>query len=345
MGNESKLVEVELLKFIKKLDEQLKQISNYFNTLKRDEDENFYDHLFLIHDLYNRAISLLKNLDVEIFLRSLFYDDLSTISSIVNKLEELTEIFFNQTQIKSTTKVKEGEESPILIAIESYISSLVNNLGHIKSESSVVERLDLFTEENEKLNEKVQIIENSLDDLKNIELHKIFENDSEKFKKIALKYEFAFYIILLLLFFYFFGWYIEIDTEKFKFKFAEQFHGNHSATFYIQKISLLILSTTLAAFLLKRSFMNRRLADDAYRTAKELDALPRYVVGMPKEMKDKIRFDLAYKYFGNGIHHDSYTGGENLMHENIKANTEFVKLLKGESSTTDESKADKDKNE
>ena len=345
MGNESKLVEVELLKFIKKLDEQLKQISNYFNTLKRDEDENFYDHLFLIHDLYNRAISLLKNLDVEIFLRSLFYDDLSTISSIVNKLEELTEIFFNQTQIKSTTKVKEGEESPILIAIESYISSLVNNLGHIKSESSVVERLDLFTEENEKLNEKVQIIENSLDDLKNIELHKIFENDSEKFKKIALKYEFAFYIILLLLFFYFFGWYIEIDTEKFKFKFAEQFHGNHSATFYIQKISLLILSTTLAAFLLKRSFMNRRLADDAYRTAKELDALPRYVVGMPKEMKDKIRFDLAYKYFGNGIHHDSYTGGENLMHENIKANTEFMKIVKGVPSTTDESKADKDKNE
>ena len=34
--------------------------------------------------------------------------------------------------------------------------------------------------------------------------------------------------------------------------------------------------------------MNRRLADDAYRTAKELDALPRYMEGMSEEMKEKM---------------------------------------------------------
>ena len=45
-------------------------------------------------------------------------------------------------------------------------------------------------------------------------------------------------------------------------------------------------------------------------------------------MKEKIRFDLAYKYFGNGIHHESYTGGENLMHENMKANTDFIMAVK-----------------
>lgn len=145
---------------------------------------------------------------------------------------------------------------------------------------------------------------------------------------LAKRYEIAFYFSLALLFLYFFGWYIEINTTIFKFKLAEQFYENHSTIFYIQKISLLILSTTLAAFLLKRSFINRRLADEAYRTAKELDALPRYMEGMPDEMKEKIRFDLAYKYFGNGIHHESYTGGENLMHENIKANTDFIKAVK-----------------
>ncbi|MDA3440037.1 hypothetical protein MJ046_06745 [Acinetobacter bereziniae] len=328
MANERMLIGAEIIKYKNKLSTQKEKISNYLQSIDREDDVNFYDHLYLINDSYSHAISYLRNLDEEIFLRSPFYDDLSTISHIVNKLEELTKKFFSQEKIKNFPKVEVGQESPILIAIESYISNLVNNLASLKNESTIVDRLDIFSEENEKLNEKVQIIENSLDDLKNIELHKIFENDSEIFKKIALKYEIAFYITLVFLFIYFFGWYVDIDISGFKFKFAEQFHGNHTPTFYVQKISLIILSTTLAAFLLKRSFMNRRLADDAYRTAKELDALPRYMAGMSNEMKEKIRFDLAYKYFGNGIHHDSYTSGENLMHENIKANTDFIKAVK-----------------
>lgn len=186
------------------------------------------------------------------------------------------------------------------------------------------------------------------DDLKNKKINEIFEDDSKRFKKIARIYEFLFYLVVLIAGLYFLGltfYIVGFDAKYLSIGFPEKIHGNISAEFYIQKISFLVLSTTLAAFLLKRSFMNRRLADEAYRTAKELDALPRYMEGMPDEMKEKIRFDLAYKYFGNGIHHDSYTGGENLMHENIKANTEFVKVVKGVPNTTDESKADKDKNE
>ncbi|MNY93322.1 hypothetical protein D3C78_97320 [compost metagenome] len=195
------------------------------------------------------------------------------------------------------------------------------------------------------LETKIQENEILSDDLKNKKVNEIFEDDSEKFKNLARRYEIAFYIALAFLFLYFFGWYIEIDTANFKFKFAEQFYENHTPTFYVQKISLIILSTTLAAFLLKRSFMNRRLADEAYRTAKELDALPRYMEGMPEEMKEKIRFDLAYKYFGNGIHHESYTGGENLMHENIKANTDFIKAVKDLSPKVEVPKAEATKEE
>lgn len=65
--------------------------------------------------------------------------------------------------------------------------------------------------------------------------------------------------------------------------------------------------------------------------------------GMSDEMKEKIRFDLAYNYFGNGIHHESYTGGENLMHENIKANTDFIKAVKDLSPKAE--KTEKDKSE
>ena len=205
------------------------------------------------------------------------------------------------------------------------------------------------------LNNQKKELENSIaqskilrDDLKNKKVNEIFENDSKRFKKIARIYESLFYLVVLIAGLYFLGltfYIVGFDYSYLSIGFPEKIHGNISAEFYIQKISFLVLSTTLAAFLLKRSFMNRRLADEAYRTAKELDALPRYMEGMPDEMKEKIRFDLAYKYFGNGIHHDSYTSGENLMHENIKANTEFMKIVKGVPSTTDESKTDKDKNE
>ncbi|EOQ65387.1 hypothetical protein F935_00231 [Acinetobacter calcoaceticus ANC 3811] len=326
--NESELKEKGILNFINKLKIQWFKVEKYLDSLNRGNDENLYDHLFVISDRYKEAINILDNLGEESFLNNPFYDDLSVSIRIVNKLEELIGKFFSKDNLENIQIVENGYENPMLIAIESYLTQLIHYYQNIKMESEFSERLEEFNEENEKLNEKVQVIESSLDDLRNIEVHEIFADDSNKFKRIALFYEIAFYIILFFMFLYFFGWYIDINTENIKFKLAEQFHGNHTPTFYVQKISLLILSTTLAAFLLKRSFMNRRLADEAYRTSKELHALPRYIAGLPKELKDKIRFDLAYKYFGNGIHHESYTGGENLMHENIKANTDFIKAVK-----------------
>lgn len=327
MVNERAIKEKGILNFINKLKIQAFRVESYLDSINRVNNENLYDHLFLINDYYKEAIYILDNFGEESFLNNPFYDDLSVSNRIINKLEDLIEKFFSPDNLKNIQKVEEDNENPLLVAIESYITQLIHYYQNIKMESEFSERLEEFNEENEKLNEKVQVIESSLDDLKNIEVHEIFEDDSNKFKRIALFYEIAFYIILFFMFLYFFGWYIDINTESIKFKLAEQFHGNHTPTFYVQKISLLILSTTLAAFLLKRSFMNRRLADEAYRTSKELHALPRYMAGMSFELKEKIRFDLAYKYFGNGIHHDSYTSGENLMHENIKANTDFIRSV------------------
>jgi hypothetical protein len=229
------------------------------------------------------------------------------------------------------------EQSRLYRTIESEITRIEQEENFEKT-LSTLKKVESNNNVLENIIEEANLVK---DDLKNKKVHEIFEDDSKKFKTLARRYEFSFYLALAFLFLYFFGWYIEIDTANFKFKFAEQFHGNHTPTFYVQKISLLILSTTLAAFLLKRSFMNRRLADDAYRTAKELDALPRYMEGMPDEMKEKIRFDLAYKYFGNGIHNESYAGGENLMHENIKANTDFIKAVKDLTPKAEASKEEK----
>lgn len=288
------------------LNKTLEEIYEVLNDLKVITDATYIQWRYLILEIYNK-VNMIKSVD----------DFEKMLTSFLTSLALFLNTLLKDNKIEKDEKNK---EEMLLI-----IDDLKFNQADL-----------------EKKLKQVDVIKN---DYKNKQLHEIFEDDSENFKNLARKYELAFYLALVLLFLYFFGWYIEIDTSFLKFKFAEQFHGNHSATFYVQKISLLILSTTLAAFLLKRSFMNRRLADEAYRTAKELDALPRYMEGMPDEMKEKIRFDLAYKYFGNGIHHDSYTGGENLMHENIKVNTEFMKVVKGVPSTTDETKAGKDKNE
>lgn len=230
-------------------------------------------------------------------LASDFKENLYEILKSINKIKYYLTSYFSNKKIIYETEVA---------------SSLIKNV-----EDKVGEVTDLV-EQNKLLSE----------DLRNRTIHQIYDEDSNKFKKTARIYEIAFYTLLLLLAFYLFGYHIEISTQYFTFKFAEHFDDSNKTAFYIQKISLIILSSTLAAFLLKRSFMNRRLADEAYRTAKEIDGLPRYMVGLPEEMKEKIRFDLAYKYFGNGIHHESYTGGENLMHENMKANTDFILAVK-----------------
>lgn len=174
--------------------------------------------------------------------------------------------------------------------------------------------------------------------LRQAQSHKIYVGEAEKFKRIAFKYELSFYCLLVVMFFYFSGltMYIpDIQILGVKFGFPEKNLSNGNVSFYIQKISVLVLTSTLAAFLLKRSFMNRDLFQEAYRVAQELNALPPYIQSFSQEVQDKIRLDLAYKYFGR--EHNSDKGAENFMAENIKANTEFLKVVKDLSS----GKADK----
>lgn len=329
-----------------KKESDLNKLKNTLNSLK----SFIFDEIINIksNNKYTEDIELLINETSQVIdeiieilerLKKLYP---STITSINKAVEENLVILKNlnlKSELKTELKLNLTKVSINIKVLHNHLLKdiEIEKLNELRSlESEKIKELEL---KNKLLDSKINEIDVIKDDLKNKKVHEIFADDSEKFKKLAKRYEIAFYIALAFLFLYFFGWYIEININNFKFKLAEQFYENHSAIFYIQKISLLVLSTTLAAFLLKRSFMNRRLADEAYRTAKELDALPRYMEGMPDEMKEKIRFDLAYKYFGNGIHHESYTGGENLMHENIKANTDFIKAVK-DIKTPDSGKAD-----
>ncbi|MFW1756543.1 hypothetical protein ACG9Y4_05335 [Acinetobacter guillouiae] len=290
-------------------------------------------------DSLNKSSEEIKNYCIK------YFDEIiNKIELIKNDREDHDFVFLSLTENvyqlhKNVTTVdSEGKKSIPLFNIFDLLFSIISKLSdEIKqiNNRDIKEKQDqvLFEmEENRnKIYEEYQKLKLLSSDFKHKEAQKIYENDAVKFEKISGRYEKAFYILVLFLILYFLGvtFYVpELKMWSLRISFPTKIHGNLSLEFYIQKISLLLISTTLLAFLLKRSFMYRRLADDAYRTSKELIALPRYIQDLPQEMQDKIHFDLAYKYFGNGIHHDSYTSGENLMHENIKANTDFIKAVK-----------------
>ncbi|MFW2151874.1 hypothetical protein [Acinetobacter gyllenbergii] len=180
---------------------------------------------------------------------------------------------------------------------------------------------------------KIESVDTLLNYLRQDQSHKIYVGEAEKFKKLAFIYESCFYLLIFFMFIYFSGLTIYISDFNFfgvHVGFPPKLTSTGNINFYIQKISVLVLSSTLAGFLLKISFMNRALYQEAYRMAQELNALPPYIQSFSQEIQDKIRLDLTYKYFGKDYNsnHNNENGSDNFMAENIKANTEFLKALK-----------------
>ncbi len=320
--------EVNTKMYLETLREQLINLKNGFRkNIQLNLPLNFKKNsiVFQINEYFDAAVEQISIINSQ--EDYLFVYPKNVIRMIV---ENLNNLIFKGDNI--------DDEGRILIDIFNELSRLtsileneISNNEQSKNYKNSEKALSILEAQQKELKNKLLEVDLIKKDLENKKVNEIFEDEYKKFKLIARFYEVAFYSIVIVLIFYFLGLTFYVSDFNFLFieaSFPEKIHGKLSPEFYIQKVSLLVLSTTLAAFLLKRSFMNRRLADDAYRTAKELDALPRYMEGMPEEMQEKIRFDLAYKYFGNGIHHESYTGGENLMHENIKANTDFIKAVK-----------------
>lgn len=339
-----------------------------FNDVDTNEHTITPSDLYLLINEINQMVdNFIFKIESEDLLQNLGLEDywLDIDDSLVNLISYFSpenqenyiftldlNIFFNKLKkikMEFPSVLVEGSERKVKDKLQEILFQL-NELETILSYKKSINDLAIIDEESkikfDKLEDKLRKSDLLVDDLRNLKTHEIYNNEVGVFNKFARNYEMAFYILMGCSAFYFLGltFYInEINLFFITIGFPEKIHGSLNYEFYVQKISLLILTTTIAAFLLKRSFMNRRLADEAYRTAKELDALPRYLEGMPEELRDKIRFDLAYKYFGNSVHHESYTGGENLMHENIKANTDFIKAVKDLSPKTE--KTEKDKSE
>ncbi|MCV2441905.1 hypothetical protein [Acinetobacter bereziniae] len=316
-------IQFEILKSQK--DSILKYIDeNELNVQDKQKIQHVVDQYNYILNIYNEKIINIEIKDYPIDLNDKYVKFL---------VQELTESLFlienNRVQKDKVGDFFYEELLPVISNLKSYLEQFFNNkaLNNIKIESE-----ENYQKSLEKIDEIYDLANQSkilINDLRNKSIHEIYDEDFNKFNKIAKYYEISFYALVFVLVFYFFGYYLSINIKWFHFTLAENISNIHSAGFYIQKISLLIISTTLGAFILKRSFMNRRLADESYRIAKELLGLSRYVDSLPNDLQEKIKFDLAYKYFGREINSEGYASSANLINESIKSNTEFLKAVKG----------------
>lgn len=338
MANERMLIGIDIINYKNKVIKQYDKLAKFYAKESiNNSGATQSSRMNLILDTYRLIIKKLDN------LITLQYDSNDELSEIYNVIDNLSETVDKFVEDNVDYNTRTANFAIISTLSSNLLATLMLMEINFKNGSATFNIDDLLSKK-DRLEEglKETKVLNTL--LKNKAVNEIFKDDSTKFKTLAFIYEILFYLIVLIISMYFIGVSIlipDFNIGEIKISFPIKIHGNTSIEFYIQKFSLLVLSTTLAAFLLKRSLMNRHLADEAYRTSKELTALPIYLEGFKPELVEKIRFDLAYKYFGRQHTINSDKEGENFMAENIKANTEYLKIVKDIStSTTNKGKDD-----
>lgn len=314
-----------------------KEITNIINSI----ENNFRTFLFSFH--FGEDLETIEAYELD-------------ISEVLNKLDNIfktddTDEIMSLVLYSDYYRVK-------LTHVDDYIKRLLQRKGDRESTIDdlieiyyFLDEIELFLDSHlnsdklrflkESADTDYKLIQNNVNSsntlvnyLRHAQTYKIYVGEAEKFKKNAYKYEGTFYFLILFMFIYFSGVTIYIPDFEIiglKIGFPAKSIDGGNISFYIQKISVLVLSSTLAAFLLKRSFMNRELFQEAYRVAQELETLPSYIESFPKDVQEKVRLDLAYKYFGRDYksnQNSNENGSSNFMAENIKANTEFLKALK-----------------
>lgn len=102
-------------------------------------------------------------------------------------------------------------------------------------------------------------------------------------------------------------------------------HDYSFLKFIFFKIATLFVGITLSTYFLKLSNYYRSLKDQAHQTKLELEAFPDYVAGLDHEVTNRLREELALKYFGQELDRSVNDKLGNLVQDQISAGTELVK--------------------
>ncbi|MNY93323.1 hypothetical protein D3C78_97330 [compost metagenome] len=96
-------------------------------------------------------------------------------------------------------------------------------------------------------------------------------------------------------------------------------------SFWVMKITVILVGITLITYFLKQSAHYQRLADQNYQTKVELLAFPSFMESIPTEEAASVRKELALKYFGREIDGAAHKDMSNLISDQMKSTTEMVK--------------------
>ncbi|WP_343569756.1 hypothetical protein [Acinetobacter sp.] len=154
--------------------------------------------------------------------------------------------------------------------------------------------------------------------LDNLMTENIYDIAVAKYKKLEKKYRKYFYrsvpIVII----------ITILTFLSKKMLTENF-GIDEFSYWVLKISILLLGITLISYFIKQSSHYQRLADQNYQTQVELQAYPSFMESIPTEEAASVRKELALKYFGREIDGAAHKDMSNLISDQMKSTTEMVK--------------------
>lgn len=153
MVNERIFVGGELIEIKKEIISQKNRFNDYFKDLYRVDDENYYDHLYLIIDLYENLINFFEFVNQDFIANNDLFNELISLKSSIWNLKGEFNFFFNQDYIINNEVRTFTEDSATLVRIENLLINTINKWAKIKSDASknkTMNKLHNFKKESSK---------------------------------------------------------------------------------------------------------------------------------------------------------------------------------------------------
>ncbi|WP_252047881.1 hypothetical protein [Acinetobacter bereziniae] len=330
---------------------ELEDIDNKFSIIL----DVFYNSDLLFNDIswFDQVIEEIKILDNSFYhYLNLLLDTKGSQRKLFSffKKKDSQNLFINFEQIKKVLDkiyllVLESENSNIINLTEDNSSALIKTLKRQKN--------SLDKDLNEKNNKIIELEKyiNSLDDIdKNKPAAALYSEINRDLLFLERKYRRFFIISILLTLFIAIGykpgigladnfilgirslipssllWYLpdfmnDIAYSPIDFKSLNL----TSVQFILFKLAILIVGLTLTTYFLRLSNFYQLRQEQAKQTKLELEAYPEYVSGLDKDVANKIREELALKYFGQELDRTASEKMGSIVQEQLSVGTELIR--------------------
>lgn len=291
------------------------------NLLKFEELEN-------IIKIFRRQLRLLENVFTNVLSKWL-------LDIVKNKVYNIESIFNHLMQALNENKINpeiqhigieykrtfaEYSELLMITVVQldhtvDYLHSLYTDLA-TQNQNLVLEGNNQFVEKVEQarneLNKEVEDFRTKRNIADNALTVDFYDKAVEKYEQKEKTYRNLFYFFIAI-------------TLGISFLLFILHKDANDTSYWVMKISVILVGVTLITYFLKQSAHYQRLADQNYQTKVELLAYPSFMESIPTEEAASVRKELALKYFGREIDGAAHKDMSNLISDQMKSTTEMVK--------------------